>query len=303
VAAANLVAGRPLILDDGDIIFGNSSLQADRTWTFTPNGAPLNSVRVNGRRTESSLSGAVPLFFAPILGVQRFEPTQTATVVKLDRDICLVVDRSSSMKLDLSTTAQTMSLSDPRANLPPDCSNSRWAALKDAVDEFLDTLDETPQSEHVALASFASDFTWAGVTNRATDLDVPLSANASGIRSQMTTIGNRVFNGATYSAAGVDVGIAALTDPSRARPFAAKTMVYMTDGYRTVGNSPVTNAQAAAAQKITIHTITFGAVFDQTEMVQVAQTTGGNYYHAANANALRDIFREIALTLPLTFAE
>ena len=43
-----------------------------------------------------------------------FEPTQAATVINLDRDICLVVDRSSSMKLYLNEMSPTMSTGDAR---------------------------------------------------------------------------------------------------------------------------------------------------------------------------------------------
>ena len=94
LAAANLVAGEPLILDDGDIVFGSSDRDADGAWTFTPGGEPVNALRVYGRRTADSASGAVGLFFGRIFGVSTFEPTQTASVVRFDRDICLVVDRS-----------------------------------------------------------------------------------------------------------------------------------------------------------------------------------------------------------------
>ena len=52
----------------------------------------------------------LPLF-AGVFGIDDFTTQQTSTAVRMDRDICLVVDRSSSMKLDLSSTAPGMSLS------------------------------------------------------------------------------------------------------------------------------------------------------------------------------------------------
>jgi hypothetical protein len=38
-------------------------------------------------------------------------------------------------------------------------------------------------------------------------------------------------------------------------------------------------------------------------MQQVAIIGDGKHYHAANAQELKDIFREIGLTIPLTFTE
>jgi Ca-activated chloride channel homolog len=114
IAEANLVAGDPLLLDDSDIVFGNSAEQASGAWAFTPGGTPINAVRVFGRRTREAPSGSVATFFGRVFDVFDFEPTQAATVVRLDRDICLVVDRSSSMKLYLTDTSPTMSTSDAR---------------------------------------------------------------------------------------------------------------------------------------------------------------------------------------------
>jgi hypothetical protein len=91
IAAANHVAGQPLLLDDSDVVFGKSSQQADGAWAFTPGGEPINAVRVFGRRTREAPSGSVPIFFGRVFNVLDFQPTQAATVVRLDRDICLVV--------------------------------------------------------------------------------------------------------------------------------------------------------------------------------------------------------------------
>ena len=136
IAQLNMVAGKPLVLDDSDIIFGNSTQQASGVWTFAAGAEPINAVRVNGRRTRGAPSGSIPTLFGKVFSVFDFEPTQLATVVRLDRDICIVVDRSSSMKLYLTDTAPTMSTSDPRFCQPPDMSQSRWSALSLGVRSF-----------------------------------------------------------------------------------------------------------------------------------------------------------------------
>ncbi|MEX0643419.1 MAG: TadG family pilus assembly protein, partial [Pirellulales bacterium] len=155
IAAANKVAGKPLVLDDSDIVFGKSDQQSSGAWTFTPNGQPINAVRVFGRRTREAPSGSVPLFFGRVFNVLDFEPVQAATVVRLDRDICLVVDRSSSMKFYLTDPGGAMPTNDPRFCQPPNMNLSRWGALSVAVQRFVDALAQTPQSEYVALVSYA----------------------------------------------------------------------------------------------------------------------------------------------------
>ena len=149
IAAENLVAGQPLLLDDSDVVFGKSTQTSNGAWAFAPGGEPINAVRVFGRRTRTAPSGSVPIFFGRVFNVFDFQPTQAATVVRLDRDICVVVDRSSSMKLYLSDPDPVMSTGDWRFCLPPNMAQSRWGALSVALDRFLDALETTPQTEHV----------------------------------------------------------------------------------------------------------------------------------------------------------
>jgi Ca-activated chloride channel family protein len=303
IAAANLVAGQGLELDDADVLFGSSTQQSDGSWAFTAGAAPTNSVQVIGRRTSGAPSGAVGTFLGRIFGVPQFEPTQTATVVVLDRDICLVVDRSSSMKLGLASTAETMSTSDPRFSQPPNMSDSRWGALSVAVQDFIDALATTPQTETLALVSFASDGTWCGVVNKASETNQQLDFNHASVTSAMATISGRVFNGMTNTAAGIDAGVAVLTDATRCRPYAAKMMVLLSDGHSNQGRAPLLAAQDAAAREIVIHTVTFGNGANEGEMAAVAEATGGNHYSAYDADSLRDVFRKIALTLPVVMTQ
>jgi Mg-chelatase subunit ChlD len=301
IAAANKVAGKPLLLADEDIVFGHSDQQANGAWAFTAGGEPINAVRVFGRRTEDSPAGSVPLFFGRVLGVQDFEPTQAATVTRLDRDICLVVDRSSSMKLHLTDTSPTMSTSDSRFCKPPNMSLSRWGALSVGVQRFINALAETPQTEFVALVSYGSNYSACGVSNTSAEINCQLSENHAVVTSAMATLSAKKFNGMTNIGAGITKGIQALTSAS-ARPYAAKTMVLMSDGAYTEGTQPSLIAPQAAAQDIIIHTITFGEA-NPAEMQAIADATGGNHYIAPDAATLQEIFEEIALTLPVVFTD
>ena len=303
LAAVNSVAGQPLVLQDADVVFGNSARQFDGSWSFAAGVEPINSVQVNAQRTDGSLLGGVPLFFARTLGVNEFEPTQTATAVRLDRDLMLVVDRSSSMKLRITGDTVNMSITDPRFLLPPIMNDSRWGTLYDAVQEFVAALDETPMIEQIGLVSYASQGTWAGVFNTDSDINQQLTLTPNLAMIAMDLISATVFNGNTNISAGIDNGVVALTNPATARPFAYKTMVLMTDGNWNAGRDPVLAAYDAAAEDIVIHTITFADEANQADMQAVAAATGGNHYHAPDAATLIAIFREIALTLPVVLTE
>lgn len=124
-AERNLVAGEPLKLADSDIEFGNSVQPTPTSrFVFTPGGKTPNAVRVNGQRIKGSLSGPVDMMLAGVFSVRQFEPQETAVSTQLDRDICLVVDRSGSMMWTL-TGGAVLPPGAPDCG-PPDPTRSRW---------------------------------------------------------------------------------------------------------------------------------------------------------------------------------
>jgi hypothetical protein len=212
-----------------------------------------------------------------------------------------------------------MSTSDPRFCQPPDMNLSRWGALSIAVQRFVDALAQTPQSEYLALASFAggsngaSSYTACGYTSTTSEINCNLASNHSAVTSAMATLSTKKWNGRTNISAGINRGIQALTSAS-ARPYAAKTIVLMSDG---AANEPggcgsqgcsqafqaaLNKAAQAADEDIIIHTITYGEA-NPDLMQDIADATGGNHYIAPDATALQDIFEEIALTLPVMFTD
>ncbi len=303
IAAQNTVAGEPLLMDETDVIFGNSTRQSGGAWVFNENGTPINSIRVHGKRTRDSAAGSVALLVGRILGREDFEPEQVATVVRLDRDICLVLDRSSSMKLYLTDTDEGMSSADPRFSLPPDATLSRWSALATATQAFVDALATTPQIEHLGMVSYAQEGTWGGIFNSTADVNQNLDTDHSLTVTAVGGISGSVFNGGTNIRAGIDAGVTALMNSTYARPYAAKTMVLFTDGHPTHGGSPVVGATIAASKNVVIHTVTFGAGANQVDMLAVAEATGGRHFHATDETELEDIFRELALTMPVVLTE
>lgn len=302
IAALNLVDNAPLILEDADIINGNSTKQSNGKWTFVANAVPVNGFRVTGRKMTSAPSGAVNLFFAPIFGKDFYEVSASSASVRVDRDICIVVDRSSSMKLFTSDTEQNMSIDDWRV-----CEyaqpQSRWVALQGAVAVFLTELQNTTHKEYVGLASYASDFTYCSVTNSQSEINQNLTDNTALINTAMNNITNSMFNGSTAIGEGLRRGKDALLNPTYGRDFARKTIVLMTDGNHNNGVDPSVAAQECKDANIVVYTITYGAGASQSPMQSVANLTGGKHYHAPDETSLVAAFREIALSLSVILTE
>jgi Mg-chelatase subunit ChlD len=300
VAKRNLVAGEPLLLANSDIQFGVSQQSSSTSrFNFTNGGATPNAIRVTGRRTSGSLSGTVNLLFSGVLGVRDFQPQHVAASTILDRDICLVVDRSGSMMWTLNGAQNPAGTGDCD---PPHPTLSRWGALNTAVSAFIDELEKTPQDERLALCSYSSDTTECKRKYRISDINSDLVANYTAIRDEMNRLSSAPVKGRTCISAGIDEGIKVLTG-AKTRPYAFKTMVVLTDGIHNLGAEPILSAQVAASKDIVIHTITFSSDADITRMKAVAAATGGQHFHAPNAKELVKIFKEIAATLPVLLTE
>lgn len=339
-AALNNVNGAPLRvnMDDGanEIEFGITTQPdgPDGRYYFEKYPTAMvesgqviaNAVRVNGRRERGSLSGSVPMILPGLLDMSEFEPVQDAVAMQVDRDISLVLDRSGSMGMlnvnwpegtdpwtretfraaesagivekyrgsyrytsgNNSTTFQQWAWED-HFGLGP-APSTPWQDLVRAVNEFLDVLNETPQNEQVSIASYAT-------SGR---LDTWLETDYPYIRQVVDEI---EVGGNTAIGEGMQEAIQAMLDRS-ARPYAAKTMVVMTDGNHNRGISPVAVAiDFSRKYNLTIHTVTFGAGANQGLMRVVASKGGGEHYHAANGQQLADVFEEIANNLPTMLTE
>jgi len=304
--ARNDTAGSSLTLTSSDVILGSSELQPDGSWLFTAGGEPYSAMMVNGRRTANSASGAVPLFFGRLLGVDFFAPEVSSVATQLDRDICIVLDRSGSMAFDLSGSDwhYPPGIPDYPAGYctPPHPTLSRWAAAATSLDAFLDKLTESTPVEHASLVTFASAGGWCSGQYSASDIEVGLTSDFAKVKDAMATRSESPIPGGTSISAGIDTAVQLLTSDD-SRRYAAKTIVLMTDGVHNSGRSPISSAEDAIEQNIVIHTITFSDGADQQQMQEVAKVAQGNHYHAPDAEALTDAFVEIALTLSVVLTK
>ena len=293
VATLNPVAGHPLDLRPQDVRFGASEPDENGRWLFRPGQTPFNAVQITGLRNADRNGGQLPLTFARLLGRDGID-TQMASVASFRSvDIVLVLDRSTSMKLDVVSYERGMYTSDPRFCSAPRGS-SRWIALDQAVRVFVDELDNTVAEERVALVTFGDTIPsyMCGGRARAT-LDHKLTPNLNAISGRMQGWSNSVWNGNTNIAAGIDLGVEALLDQKKGRRLAEKVMFLLTDG-RATNDLTLSAAYQAKAQGIKISTITFSVDADQTLMRQVAQIGGGIQLHANTSGQLAQVFRELA---------
>ncbi len=303
-AAHNLVAGRPLRLAREDIEFGmNTRANLSSPWVFTPDvfGA-VNAVRVTGRKTRGGPSSPVPLFLVHALGREwkpYFEPVRSSVAMQIDRDIILVVDRSGSMTWapDRRTRARVRRrwIRDPkthRRRLVYNCiSGTKWNALADAVEVFLDTLEQTVPEEHVALASF----------NHTATRDVELTGDYDRVRAAMDEHTHTLSGGGTNIPAGFAKGLDQVLNEMAARPYAQKTIILMTDG---VGGDPRRAVERAARKyHIAINTITFGSDSNERLMAQTAKLGGGRHWHATDRATLLEAYQEIAEDIPTVLTQ
>jgi Ca-activated chloride channel family protein len=266
IALENRVANVPLALRDSDFSFGSSVPGLDGKFTFRVGGTPTNSTRVNGQRTNGSLSGNVPLFFGRIFKVQSFQPEEFCTATFIQRDIVLVVDRSGSMT-----------------------GLNKFNDLRSAVNIFVQILQDSPVDERVGLASYATT----------QSEDVELTENLSLINNAMTAM---PVTGFTNISGGIDAG-GNIMSRGRSRNFVERTMIVLTDGLQNRGRPARDAALQQAALGTTLHAITFGRDADQRAMEEVSRIGGGRYFHADNGTELRRVFREIALTLSTIITE
>lgn len=267
LASQNKVAGQPLSLANSDITIGHTEVNSSGTWIFSTTGTPFNAVKVNGARTSTSNSGSIPLFFGGMFGIYDYEPTQVAIGSQLDRDIAIVVDRSGSMD-----------------------DYNRWEGLSDAMDVFLAEIDNTEQIEHVSLSSYS--------TNAKNDRK--LTPNTSKIKKKF----NKLYpDGWTNIGGGLIKGTDSLQYDKNSRPYAAKTIILMTDGWHNTGTDPYYAADIAKARGHVVHTIAFGFGANADLMEDIAQETGGRFFQPLTNEELIDTFRDIALTLPVILTE
>jgi uncharacterized protein YegL len=258
IARLNTVAGRELLLEPQDIVFGTGQVGTNGSIEFIPNATPYRAAQVTGRKLGASPSGSVSLFFGGVIGTPEFETQLQATAAYMDRDVVLVVDRSDSM------------------------AGGAFYDLQVAVGVFLQTLRDNQTEERVGLVSYAEAVYFHH--SLTTDLDaIQAQMNAMSTVRARTNIGG-----------GIDLGLSVVLNDAGSG-LTQKVIILLTDGYHNTGTDPRSAARRAKDNGVVIHTVTFGWYADQSLMREIALTTGGEFRHAPDGGTLSDVFRELAL--------
>ncbi len=295
VAKEFSVAGKPLRLPESSVDFGRATCGENGVYSFDSDGKPINAVQVNAFRNNKHVDGPVPLFFSRLIGTESFSPKVSSTASFINVDICLVLDRSTSMKFDVGSKERGMSVTDARFCKKPN-PKSRWVALEHGVKVFTQVLRDNVADEQVSVVTYGSDLDRVrrGLCGRtsAASLDTQLTSKLDEIDEEIESLTDQLWNGNTEIATGIELGILELTSV-RARKFADKVMIVLTDGYPTAGDA-IASARKAAAYNINTYAITFGDEADQKYMRLVAEAGQGYHAHADDEDALKEVFRKFA---------
>lgn len=291
VALENKVAGKPLQLSDSDIVLGNASRSAGGAYLFTPGGSPGNAFQISGRRTRDSLGGQINAIFGGILGVSRYNAIQSATVVRGDRDVLLVLDTSGSMMYRLEVDQSYPS--GRSESTPPHPNESRWGVLCQSLGVLFNTLESTSPEEQVGLVTFDTQGAFRS----------SLNTEYKPVQSRVDEFSSAPLAGWTNLGEGMQLARERLISGLETKPYSARTIILLTDGQPNQGPDPMEEARACKSAKITVHTISFSSFADTQLMQSIADTTGGKYYAAPSEATLRAAFQEIGRDLPVLLTQ
>ncbi len=305
IAAKNTVGGRPLLVRDAEIEFGDVALQFNGSWQFEAGGHPYTAVRVSTQMGGNSDNAPVQLFFADFFGSGTFEPKRTSTAAHTAVEICLCIDRSHSMCFDMSGVDWVYPLGQSHVTeytRPPHPTLSRWGVLMKSASEFIQVTQQQNPRPRVGLVTWGSHLSHQGWHFPAVSLDLPLTTSHGELLASLRERSERLMLGGTNMSAGMSEAIEVLTDPD-VDPLASRIMLLMSDGQWNQGIDPLVTAQTAKANAITIHTVSFLSSGNEVTLQKVAEITGGKFYAADNEAELRAAFIEIARQLPVVLTD
>jgi uncharacterized protein YegL len=229
-------------------------------------------------------------------GQPDFDLVQTSTASFRDVEICLVLDRSGSMKWKTSGETSSDEKNARRCKNPE--GDSRWISLDKAIKEFINELEATPVQEYVSMVTFASDgSTGCDLVSTASTLDQPLTTNLDLIAASMQDYKDGIWFGGTNITAGLQT--ARLHMESAANSNRDRFIIILTDGQHNTSTPPYGEATLCSNAGIVVHTITFSDDANTADMIQTATNGGGEHYHAVETDELKEIFRRLAGSLAI----
>ena len=292
-AARNPIGETVLPIAADDLQYGFAERKSlDKTYDFKTDGN-INSVRLRtGALASGNQTDIRPLFAIPGFNMElRSERESIASRSVLDLSLC--VDRSGSMAYAIGepsvyppAPASAPVGWDFGDRVPP---GARWWALLNSLQTLHAELTSASLNERVNLVLY--DHESANT--------VPLGTDYDKIAEELIEVTE------SYEAGGTNIGGAlsnaswVLKHDDKARPFASKVVLLLTDGIHNYGTNPLSAADGLKRDGVTVFTVTFGDEADQATMQEVARRCGGTHHHANNGSELSTAFAEIVGQLPL----
>ncbi|MDX2007537.1 MAG: VWA domain-containing protein [Meiothermus sp.] len=211
---------------------------------------------------------------ALVLGlVALARPQAWITVLAERSNVVMVMDVSFSMQAD-------------------DVEPNRLEAAKVAARLFI---DDVPSSVYIGLVSFA----------QTAQVESPLSRNHKGVQEQVRLLALR---DTTAIGDGLMLGLE-LFDLGGRKALIPSSIILLSDGRNKMGVDPKEAAQRAAELGVVVHTIGVGSSdafasrlvpgegFDEGELRAISEITGGQFFTAESAEALKKIYQELGRTV------
>ncbi len=157
---------------------------------------------------------------------------------------------------------------------------SKLEAMQEVGKQFIDHADWTANDD-TGLVSF----------NDASKLEQPLTSNRTAVKNKINVL---KAGGATAIGEGIYEATNELIFSPRADEETLDFQVLLSDGQTNTGRSSSGAAQDAADNNIIIFTVGLGTKINETELQNIADLTGGQYYYAKDQNALEEAYDLIA---------
>jgi len=244
---------------------------------------------------DSSSSSEVPVFFGELLGRETIRITAESISSIEPIEVVLCLDASRSMNR-LANGRRA-----PNGNNVPPAEGSRWFALIDTVDLFLNEVRSRSPRTRVSLVTFGGGL-------RAGRVSSPLDADH--VRRELpfhlvdsTEIVDKLKSYTEFPALGFGTFIFDAIEESTdvlletGNPRAKRFIILLSDGRQFTGRNrradprpaPVVATSRAVAMGIPIHTINYQRVANE-ELLEVARATGGDALDASDEDQLRNAF-------------
>jgi Mg-chelatase subunit ChlD len=230
------------------------------------------------------------------------EGVQVSTVKKFETNVAyrrpisvvFVFDESGSMNYD--DDASTYCTPGPGtrwgATNAPGC-ETRMDQAKAAAKGFVAMLNASRDRGGVV------GFSTADLTRYVTTPDGEYVTDDFGNSGLNGSIDSLVTGGGTASATGLHR--ANVVHDLKGESTGERIVILLSDGQDNAGTpDPLDEAQVAAANDITIHTVGFGDGADNATLQAIADETGGTYHYAAEGEDLDEVFSEVFATIAET---